>query len=75
MGGDTFVSAVAGLEVEEAHGDELREAWVEEFDLLVDEVCAVRGRASAVGRGEGPWLPLGPGELKQAPARRRRSST
>jgi len=38
MGGDTFVSAVAGRDVEEAHGDELREAWVEEFDKLVGEV-------------------------------------
>lgn len=43
MGGDTFVSAVAGRDVEEAHGDELREAWVEEFDKLVGEVQPFEG--------------------------------
>ncbi|MFM6848719.1 MAG: HAD family hydrolase [Terrabacter sp.] len=43
MGGDQFVSAVAGREVEEAHGDALREAWAEEFDELIGEVQPFEG--------------------------------
>lgn len=38
MGGDTFVPRIGGEAVEAAHGDELREAWVEEFGALIDEV-------------------------------------
>jgi HAD superfamily hydrolase (TIGR01549 family) len=38
MGGDQYVPAVAGEDVERRHGDALREAWVEEFDKLIDEV-------------------------------------
>ncbi|MDP9393716.1 MAG: HAD family hydrolase [Actinomycetota bacterium] len=38
MGGDLFVPEVAGHGVEERYGDELREAWTEEFDKLIDEV-------------------------------------
>src|SRR3954452_23563850 len=38
MGGDTFVPAVGGEDVEKEHGDALREAWVEEFDQLIGEV-------------------------------------
>jgi HAD superfamily hydrolase (TIGR01549 family) len=41
MGGDQFVSAVAGQQAEEQHGDALRTAWGEEFDALLDEVHAV----------------------------------
>jgi HAD superfamily hydrolase (TIGR01549 family) len=41
MGGDQLVEAVAGREVEDRHGSELRQAWVEEFDAVVDEVHAV----------------------------------
>ena len=37
-GGDTLVAHVAGQQVEDAHGDDLRDAWVEEFDRLVSEV-------------------------------------
>lgn len=43
MGGDQFVSAVGGREVEEAHGDELRRAWAEEFDQLIGEVQPFEG--------------------------------
>ena len=43
MGGDLFVSAVAGRKVEEAHGDALRRAWEEEFDLLITEVQPFEG--------------------------------
>ena len=38
MGGDVLVGHVAGQQVEDAHGDELRDAWVEEFDRLLPEV-------------------------------------
>ena len=43
MGGDMFVPEVGGREVEEAHGDELREAWVEEFDQLIGEIQPFEG--------------------------------
>src|SRR5690349_2569909 len=43
MGGDAFVPEVGGPEVEEAHGDDLREAWEEEFDQLIDEVQPFEG--------------------------------
>jgi HAD superfamily hydrolase (TIGR01549 family) len=43
MGGDMFVPEVAGREVEETHGDALRDAWVEEFDRLIDEVQPFEG--------------------------------
>jgi HAD superfamily hydrolase (TIGR01549 family) len=38
MGGDQLVANVAGDEVEEQHGSALREAWVDEFDRMIDEV-------------------------------------
>jgi HAD superfamily hydrolase (TIGR01509 family) len=43
MGGDKFVAAVAGDDVEERLGDELRDAWEEEFDRVVDEVAPLDG--------------------------------
>lgn len=43
MGGDQFVPAVAGHDVEEAHGDDLRRAWAEEFDQLIGEVQPFEG--------------------------------
>lgn len=43
MGGDLFVAAVAGREVEEAHGDDLRTAWAEEFDQLIGEIQPFEG--------------------------------
>ena len=43
MGGDTFVPEVAGRDVEERHGDALRDAWVEEFDQLIGEVQPFEG--------------------------------
>lgn len=43
MGGDQFVTAVAGREAEERHGDALRDAWVEEFDPVLDEIEAFAG--------------------------------
>ena len=38
MGGDTLLAHVAGQQVEDAHGDDLRDAWVEAFGWLVSEV-------------------------------------
>jgi len=43
MGGDTFVPEIGGPEVEEAHGDALREAWTEEFGQLIGEVQPFEG--------------------------------
>ncbi|KQX66548.1 HAD family hydrolase [Angustibacter sp. Root456] len=43
MGGDQFVAAVAGREVEEAHGDDLRAAWQEEFEQLIGEIQPFAG--------------------------------
>ena len=36
MGGDNLVTAIAGEDVEKAHGDELRAAWTEEFEPMLD---------------------------------------
>jgi len=38
MGGDQIVAAVAGDDVEAAHGDELRAAWRREFAPMLEEV-------------------------------------
>ena len=43
VGGDKFVAAVAGEEVEERLGDELRDRWEELFDELIDEVAPLAG--------------------------------
>jgi HAD superfamily hydrolase (TIGR01549 family) len=43
MGGDKFVAAVAGDEVEERVGDDARTAWEEEFDKVMDEVAPLEG--------------------------------
>jgi HAD superfamily hydrolase (TIGR01549 family) len=43
MGGDVFVPTVGGQEVEDAHGDDLRQAWTEEFDQLIGEVQPLEG--------------------------------
>ena len=43
MGGDLFVPEVAGEDVEEEHGDALRDAWVEEFDELIGEGAPFEG--------------------------------
>jgi HAD superfamily hydrolase (TIGR01549 family) len=38
MGGDNYVAYVAGDQVEQEHGQQLRDAWTEEFDRLIEEV-------------------------------------
>jgi HAD superfamily hydrolase (TIGR01549 family) len=43
MGGDMFVPAIGGRDVERAHGDDLRAAWVEEFDQLIGEIQPFEG--------------------------------
>jgi len=37
MGGDRLVAAVAGDDVEERHGDDVRERWEKEFDRIIGE--------------------------------------
>lgn len=43
MGGDRLVAAVAGDKAEEDHGDELREAWEQCFDEMLDEIQPLEG--------------------------------
>jgi HAD superfamily hydrolase (TIGR01549 family) len=43
MGGDKFVTAVAGEDVEKRLGDELRDAWEKLFDEVIDEVAPLEG--------------------------------
>jgi HAD superfamily hydrolase (TIGR01509 family) len=43
MGGDKFVAAVAGEEVEERLGDTLRSDWERRFDAVIDEVEPLSG--------------------------------
>jgi HAD superfamily hydrolase (TIGR01549 family) len=43
MGGDKFVPAVAGDEVEQRMGDAVRDRWEELFDEVIDEVSAFEG--------------------------------
>ncbi len=48
MGGDKYVAALAGEEVEARLGDALREAWEEEFDPLLDECEPLEGASELV---------------------------
>ncbi|MHA6794525.1 HAD family hydrolase [Pseudonocardia bannensis] len=43
MGGDQFVAAVAGEDVEARLGDDVRDRWVHEFDALIGEVQPFEG--------------------------------
>ena len=43
MGGDKFVPAVAGDEVEERIGEAVRDRWENLFDEVIDEVAALDG--------------------------------
>jgi HAD superfamily hydrolase (TIGR01549 family) len=45
MGGDQLVAAVSDDGVEERHGDQLREAWSEEFEPMLAEVQPFDGAA------------------------------
>jgi len=46
MGGDQYVKHVAGGDVEEQHGDALRDAWESEFDTMIDEIQPFEGARS-----------------------------
>jgi HAD superfamily hydrolase (TIGR01549 family) len=48
MGGDKLVADVTDDEVEEQHGDELRDAWREEYEKVKDEVSPLPGAADLV---------------------------
>jgi HAD superfamily hydrolase (TIGR01549 family) len=50
MGGDRLVAAVAGDEVEDKHGDDLRDAWREEYTEIRAEVQPLPGAAELVRR-------------------------
>jgi HAD superfamily hydrolase (TIGR01549 family) len=43
MGGDKFVAAVAGADVEKRIGDQVRDRWEKLFDELIDEVAPLEG--------------------------------
>ena len=43
MGGDKYVAAVAGEEVEKRIGDDVRDEWEKQFDKLIDEVAPFAG--------------------------------
>jgi HAD superfamily hydrolase (TIGR01549 family) len=43
MGGDKFVAAVAGDDVEQRLGDDVRESWERLFDEVIDEVAPFEG--------------------------------
>ena len=49
MGGDNFVPAVAGDDVEERLGDDLRDEWERQFDELIDEVQPLAGARELIG--------------------------
>ncbi|KRF37436.1 HAD family hydrolase [Nocardioides sp. Soil805] len=48
MGGDKLVAEVAGVEVEDRHGDALRERWQSEYAALLDEVAPLPGARDLV---------------------------
>jgi len=43
MGGDRLVSAVAGDEVEDAAGDQIRDSWEKHYDSVLDQVSPLPG--------------------------------
>jgi HAD superfamily hydrolase (TIGR01549 family) len=45
MGGDRLVAAVAGDDVEEREGDEVRDRWEKEYDALIGETVLLPGAA------------------------------
>jgi len=50
MGGDKYVAAVAGEDVESRLGDELRARWEQEFDRLLPEVAPLDGAYDLIAR-------------------------
>ena len=43
MGGDRLVAHVAGQEVEDAHGDDIRDRWEKEYDAIIEETRLLEG--------------------------------
>jgi len=43
MGGDKLVAAAAGDEVEQEHGDDVRDRWEHEYDEIIDETRLLPG--------------------------------
>ena len=43
MGGDRLVAHVAGRQVEEAHGDDVRDRWEKEYDAIIEETRLFAG--------------------------------
>ena len=60
MGGDKLVAAVAGEDVEQAHGDAIRDAWKAAFDRMIGEVSVVPGAREllAAVKGSGATVVL-----------------
>ena len=50
MGGDQLVAAVAGERAEQDHGDQLRDAWAEEYEPLLREVHPFDGAHDLIHR-------------------------
>jgi phosphoglycolate phosphatase-like HAD superfamily hydrolase len=48
MGGDRLVAAVAGDDVEDRFGDDVRAAWKQEFDPMLPEVRLFEGARDAL---------------------------
>ena len=59
MGGDKLVAEVAGEEVESEHGDDLRDAWSEEYAKVEEEVDPLPGATDLVRRLAERGLPRG----------------
>lgn len=60
MGGDRLVAAVAGVEVEEQHGDDIRDRWEQEYDTIIGDTVLFEGAVdllAAIGRS-GPKVVL-----------------
>ena len=43
MGGDRLVAAVAGDDLEEQHGDDIRDRWEREYDAIIDDTRLFEG--------------------------------
>jgi len=71
MGGDRLVAAVAGDEVEEQHGDEIRDRWESEYDAMIGGTRLFDGATellAAIGRA-GPKVVLASSSIPKHAAR------
>jgi len=59
MGGDRLVAHVAGDDVEQRLGDDVRDAWSEEYAAVVDQVPALPGAADLVRHLAGQGFRIG----------------